>query len=79
MSLTRRDFVRGGVAAFSLGFAAPRFLCDLAQAQGAASRNLVVVYLSGGNDSLSMVVPYSDPFYLSRRPTIALQANQVLE
>jgi len=79
MSFTRRDFVRGGVSAFTLSFAAPRFLCDLALAQGAASRNLVVVYLSGGNDSLSMVVPYADPFYASRRPSIALTAAQVLQ
>jgi uncharacterized protein (DUF1501 family) len=79
MSMTRRDFVRGGVAAFSLGFAAPKFLCDLAIAQGANSRNLVVVYLSGGNDSLSMVVPYADPFYLSRRPTLRLTSSQVLQ
>jgi len=48
-------------------------------AQGAASRSLVVVYLSGGNDSLSMVVPYTDPFYLTRRPTIGLAANQILQ
>jgi uncharacterized protein (DUF1501 family) len=79
MKPTRRDFVRGGVAAFTVGFAAPKFLCDLALAQGAASRNLVVVYLSGGNDSLSMVVPYADPFYASRRPTIGLAAGQVLQ
>ncbi len=79
MSVTRRDFVRGGVSAFTLGFAAPRFLCDIARAQGAASRNLVVVYLSGGNDSLSMVVPYNDPQYIARRPTIAIPAGQVLQ
>jgi uncharacterized protein (DUF1501 family) len=79
MKFTRRDFVRGGVSAFSLGFAAPRFLCDLALAQGAVSRNLVVVYLAGGNDSLSMVIPYADPFYLTRRPTIGLRAGQVLQ
>jgi len=79
MSVTRREFVRGGVTAFTLGFAAPKFLCDLAIAQGASSRNLVVVYLSGGNDSLSMVVPYNDPFYASRRPTIRLTSAQVLQ
>lgn len=78
-NVTRRDFVRGGVAAFTLGFAAPRFLCDLALAQGASFRNLVVLYLGGGNDSLSMLVPYADPFYVSRRPTIALPASQVLQ
>ena len=79
MSLTRRDFVRGGVSAFTLGFAAPRFLCDLAMAQGASGRNLVVVYLGGGNDSLSMVIPYADRFYQSRRPTIYVPAGQVLQ
>jgi hypothetical protein len=47
MPFTRRDFVKGGVAAFTWGFAAPAFLSDVAQAQGAASRNLVVLYLGG--------------------------------
>src|SRR5262245_16001051 len=79
MNVTRRDFVRGGVAAFSIGFAAPKFLCEAALAQGSGSRNLVVVYLGGGNDSLSMVVPYADPFYASRRPTIALAPGQILQ
>lgn len=79
MKLTRREFVRGGVSAFSIGFAAPKFLCDIALAQGAASRNLVVLYLGGGNDSLSMLVPYSDPFYRTRRPTLAVPAGQVLQ
>ena len=72
MAFTRRDFVKGGVAAFTWGFAAPAFLSDVAHAQGAASRNLVVLYLGGGNDSLNTVVPYGDAFYYSRRPTIAI-------
>jgi uncharacterized protein (DUF1501 family) len=42
-------------------------------------RNLVVLYLSGGNDSLSMLAPYNDPFYTSRRPTLAIPAGQVLQ
>lgn len=79
MKFTRREFVRGGVSAFSIGFAAPQFLCDIALAQGAASRNLVVLYLGGGNDSLSMLVPYSDPSYRARRPTLAVPAGQVLQ
>jgi uncharacterized protein (DUF1501 family) len=79
MRFSRREFVRGGVAAFSVGFAAPRFLCEAALAQGSASRNLVVLYLGGGNDSLSMLVPYRDPFYASRRPTLAVPAGQVLQ
>src|SRR5438874_10238133 len=79
MEITRRQFVKGGVAAFTVTFAAPEFLCDLARAQGAHTRNLVVLYLSGGNDALSMLVPYNDAFYYSRRPTLAVPAGQVLQ
>ena len=57
MKVTRRQFVKGGVAAFTVTFAAPEFLSDLARAQGARVRNLVVLYLSGGNDALSMLMP----------------------
>ncbi len=79
MKFTRRQFVKGGVTAFTFGFAAPQALCDIALAQGVPSRNLVVVYLSGGNDSLSTVIPYNDPFYRSRRPTLAIPAANVLQ
>src|ERR1700704_3616772 len=79
MKITRRQFVTSGVAAFTVTYAAPDFLSDLARAQGAHTRNLVVLYLSGGNDSLSMLVPYNDPFYRSRRPTLAVPAGDVLQ
>jgi len=79
MKFTRREFVKGGVTAFTFGFAAPAFLSDLALAQGTSRRNLVVLYLSGGNDALSTLIPYTDTFYYSRRPTLAIPAGNILQ
>jgi uncharacterized protein (DUF1501 family) len=79
MKITRRQFVKGGAAAFTVTFAAPEFLSDLARAQGSQVRNLIVLYLSGGNDALSTLIPYNDPFYYSRRPTLAVPAGNVLQ
>ena len=79
MRFTRREFVKGGVTAFTFGFAAPQFLTDIALAQARVGRNLVVLYLSGGNDALSTLVPYRDSNYYSRRPTLAVPAGSVLQ
>lgn len=42
---------------------------------GAASgeRTLVVVELGGGNDGLNTVIPYANPIYHDRRPTMAVE------
>ena len=79
MPISRRLFIRDGVATVTLGLAAPSFLSAIAQAQGFGSRRLVVVYLGGGNDALNTLISYQDAAYYSRRPSIAVPAGQVLQ
>jgi uncharacterized protein (DUF1501 family) len=49
------------------------------QVQGTKNRTLVVVQLSGGNDGLNTLVPYSQQTYYSARPTLALSKSDVLQ
>ena len=39
---------------------------------------LVVLQLSGGNDGLNTVIPYSNPLYRDNRPKVGIPADQVL-
>jgi uncharacterized protein (DUF1501 family) len=39
---------------------------------------LVVLQLSGGNDYLNTVIPYTDPFYRDNRPAVGIPEDRVL-
>jgi len=71
---TRRDFLRSGLKGVGLLAATPyvpAFLTRTAEAAGAGadSRILVVLQLSGGNDGLNTVIPFSNDLYYKARPS----------
>ena len=40
---------------------------------------LAVLQLSGGNDALNTIVPYSNPLYADNRPSVRVSEDQVLK
>jgi uncharacterized protein (DUF1501 family) len=83
MPYTRRDFLRTTVRVSTLtvlGPAAPGFLARSVRAATPRSDRdtiLVAVQLTGGNDGLNTVVPYTDDEYARNRPTLRLPAGEV--
>lgn len=84
MNLSRREFAVGGAAAMALGFGwIPQATAAAGDSRPKArppqgARNLVMLYLAGGNDALSFLVPYGDKAYYDRRPTQAVPRDKVL-
>ncbi|MBP6771937.1 MAG: DUF1501 domain-containing protein [Gemmatimonadaceae bacterium] len=71
-ALARRDFLKRG-AGFGIAALLPTWLPSVVLAQSSSSRDIIVsVFLSGGTDGMSMVVPFGDPFYYTGRPTLAV-------
>jgi uncharacterized protein (DUF1501 family) len=84
--LDRRRMLAGSAAAFGGLWLAPRsgwpglrlFGPFGAAAGDTAPKTLVVLQLTGGNDGLSMVVPYGDDAYYQNRETIGIDRATVL-
>ena len=87
MNANRRQFLGSTFKAAALLSLAPRvppLLCRAAAAiepgrAGGGQTALVVVQLSGGNDGLNCVAPYSDDVYARSRPTLRLGPGDVLK
>jgi len=67
----RRDLLKAAAAAGLVGVGRSAFAA-LAPVSSAAPRRLVVVFMRGAVDGLSVVVPHADGEYYRARPTIAL-------
>ncbi|WP_306643867.1 DUF1501 domain-containing protein [Sanyastnella coralliicola] len=78
--MKRRDFLRFSAVATGATLM-PQFLSasnPVLSAIGAKGKRLVVIQLSGGNDSLNMLVPFRNDTYYKERPKIAIAAKDVL-
>jgi uncharacterized protein (DUF1501 family) len=80
---TRREFLTRsleGASLLALAPAVPQFLANTARAAEAGKDTvLVVIELSGGNDGLNTVIPYTDDNYHKARPTLKLTKEQVVK
>ncbi len=79
---TRREFLAGSVGVVGVGSALPNFLVNSALGAPAAPANervVVALYLNGGHDGASDVVPYAHDEYHKARPTLRYTEKEVLK
>ncbi|BDP40063.1 hypothetical protein DAETH_00320 [Deinococcus aetherius] len=77
MALDRRDFLKYSALAVAATTGMPGFLARAAT-QAGGTKTLVVIQLTGGNDGLNTLVPYSNGAYYAARPNIAVPRKDVL-
>lgn len=73
----RRDFLKLSALAVAATTGMPGFLARAA-AQAGGTKTLVVVQLTGGNDGLNSLIPFSNGAYYAARPHIAIPKKDVL-
>lgn len=79
---TRRDFLTSGIGLVGVSATLPNFLVRSALAESAASdapQVAVVIEMSGGNDTLSTLIPYSNKAYVEGRKTTRIPENEILK
>ena len=86
---TRRDFLKTSAAALGAGIALPGFMQETNMAfaanavadvqQGHPERIMVVLELTGGNDGLNTVIPYTNDEYYRVRPTLGIKPDDVIK
>lgn len=79
---TRRDFLTRGLGLVGVSTVLPGFLIRSALSAPApkgAPNILVVIELSGGNDTLSTLIPYSNKIYADGRNVTRIPENEIIK
>src|SRR5690349_6360773 len=81
--LNRRQFLTrtlAGSTLLTVGSVVPQFIANTAFAAGSSKDTvLVLIEMSGGNDGLNTVIPYTDELYHKYRPTLRQTKEQVVK
>lgn len=79
--ITRRKFIAGASAAAALmaqtALAAPDV--STLRVSSGGKRKLFIIHLSGGNDGINTLVPYSSQKYYKARPTLSLKRDELIK
>ncbi len=78
--MKRREFIQKSAFTAFGSLLIPSFLKAFERnaITGENDKILVIIQLSGGNDGLNTVVPYTNDIYYKARPTIAIDKSQIL-
>ena len=80
MEFGRRNFLLGSLAASGLYGCNRGHLQNVRKLpQADTGKRLIIIELSGGNDGLNTIVPFSNDNYLRNRPTLALKKTDVIK
>ncbi|TXD51354.1 MULTISPECIES: DUF1501 domain-containing protein [unclassified Polaribacter] len=78
--MERRDFLKQSTLASSLFFV-PNFVKAFENISKNTSQHkkLVIIQLSGGNDGLNTIIPYTNDIYYRNRPKLSISKNDVIK
>jgi uncharacterized protein (DUF1501 family) len=78
--MKRRNFLKQSTLASSLFFV-PNFVKAFEQVakKSLGYKKLVIIQLSGGNDGLNTVIPFTNDLYYSNRPELSIKKNKLIK